>query len=87
MPIPAEATSVHGITDADVAVEPAFHRYAKSVCDFLEGCDIGGFNVIKFDLPCLEAEFARAGVAFSRRGRYLVDESCAGGNVDIAASE
>ena len=73
VPIPAEATSVHGITDADVAEEPAFHRYAKSVCDFLEGCDIAGFNVIKFDLPCLEAEFARAGVEFSRRGRYLVD--------------
>ncbi len=73
VPIPAEATAIHGITDADVAGEPAFRKYAKSVCDFLEGCDIAGFNVIKFDLPCLEAEFARADIDFSRRGRYLVD--------------
>lgn len=73
MPIPAEATAVHGITDADVTNLPAFRQYAKSVRDFLEGCDIAGFNVIKFDLPCLEAEFARAGVEFSRQGRYLVD--------------
>lgn len=73
VPIPAEAMAVHNITDADVAGEPAFSQYAKSVCDFLDGCDIGGFNVIKFDLPCLEAEFARANVEFSRRGRCLVD--------------
>ncbi|GAI18136.1 unnamed protein product, partial [marine sediment metagenome] len=69
VPIPAEATAVHHITDADVAGEPAFRQYAKSVRDFLEGCDIAGFNVIKFDLPCLEAEFARANVEFSRQGR------------------
>jgi len=72
-PIPAEATAIHGITDADVAGEPAFRQYAKSVRDFLEDCDIAGFNVIKFDLPFIEAELARAGVEFSRRGRYLVD--------------
>ncbi len=43
------------------------------VRDFLEGCDIAGFSVIRFDLPCLEAEFARVNVEFSRRGRQLVD--------------
>ena len=73
VPIPAAATEIHGITDADVAGEPAFRQYAKSVCEFLEGCDIGGFNAIGFDLPFLEAEFWRAGVEFSRKGRRLVD--------------
>jgi len=73
IPIPAEATAIHGITDTDVAKEPTFSRYAKSICDFLEGCDIAGYNVIKFDLPLLEAEFARANVDFSRQGRSLVD--------------
>lgn len=71
--IPTEATVIHGITNADVANEPAFSQYAKSVRDFMQGCDIGGFNVIGFDLPVLEAEFARAKVEFSREGRYLVD--------------
>ncbi len=73
IPIPAEATAVHGITDDDIAGEPRFQQYAKSIRDFLNGCDIAGFSVIKFDLPCLEAEFARAGIEFSRRGRQLVD--------------
>ncbi len=73
IPIPAAATAVHGITDAAVASEPMFQQYAKSVRDFLNGCDISGFSVIQFDLPCLEAEFARANIEFSRRGRQLID--------------
>ena len=71
--IPPEATAVHGITDEDVAEEPAFCQYAKGVCEFLDGCDISGFNVITFDLPFLEAELERVGVGFFREGRQLVD--------------
>jgi DNA polymerase-3 subunit epsilon len=73
VPIPAEASAIHGITDADVAGEPAFRQYARSVSEFLDGCDVAGFNVVGFDLPVLEAEFKRAGVAFSRKGRQVVD--------------
>ena len=73
VPIPAETTDIHGITDSDVACEPNFKQYAKGIRDFLDGCDISGFNVIKFDLPFLEAEFKRAGVDFSRQNRKLVD--------------
>ena len=71
--IPADATAIHGITDADVIGEPAFRQYAQSIRDFLEDCDIAGFNVIGFDLPFLEAEFQRAGVEFSRKDHQLVD--------------
>ncbi|MFC1909678.1 exonuclease domain-containing protein [Chloroflexota bacterium] len=73
IPIPTEATSIHGISDEDVANEPKFAQYAKSLRDFLEGCDLAGFNMIKFDLPFLEAEFSRAGVDFSRQDRNLID--------------
>jgi DNA polymerase-3 subunit epsilon len=73
VPIPAEATAIHGITDADVASEPAFAAYARSLSDFLTDCDIAGFNVARFDLPMLEAEFRRAGVTFSREGRAVID--------------
>ena len=73
VPIPAETTVIHGITDADVAGEPKFSQYANSIRDFLDGCDIAGFNVIRFDLPFLEIEFRRAHVEFSRKDRQLVD--------------
>ena len=72
-PIPEAATAVHGITDADVKHEPTFRQYARSIAQFLDNCDIAGFNVISFDLPLLEAEFRRAGVEFARKGRQLVD--------------
>ncbi len=73
IPIPPDATAIHGITDEDVADEYDFRQYAESIRDFLIGCDIAGFNVIKFDLPFLEAEFVRANIEFSRQGRYLID--------------
>jgi len=73
IPIPAEAVAIHGITDTDVVDKPVFRQYAKSIRKFLDDCDISGFNVIKFDLPFLEAEFARADIEFSRQGRHLVD--------------
>ncbi len=73
VPIPADATAIHGITDADVANEPPFQAYARSLSDFLADCDFAGFNVAGFDLRMLEAEFARAGVDFSREGGALID--------------
>ena len=73
VPIPPDTTAIHGITNEDVADKPQFGQYAKSICDFLKDCDIAGFNVIRFDLPFLETEFARANAEFSRQGRYLVD--------------
>lgn len=73
IPISAEATDIHGITDRDVADEPHFQQYSHSICAFLNGCDIGGFGVKRFDLRILEAEFRRASVKFSRRGRRIID--------------
>lgn len=73
MPIPPEASAVHGIHDADVVGEAPFRSRAKSLARLLEPCDLAGFNIRRFDLPMLLAEFRRAGVPFDVRGRRLVD--------------
>lgn len=73
IPISPEATAVHGITDADVASEPPFSARARSLVELLEPCDLGGFNIRRFDLPMLLAEFRRAGVQFSVTDRRLID--------------
>lgn len=73
MPIPPEATAVHGITDADVADEAPFCRRARALAKMLEGCDLAGFNVRRFDIPMLVQEFRRCGVDFSMEGRRVVD--------------
>jgi len=61
-PIPAEATAIHHISDADVANERPFKDIARELARTFKGCDIGGFNSNKFDLPLLQEEFIRAGV-------------------------
>lgn len=63
-PIPAEATAVHHITDEDVATAPTFKQMAHDIADAFIGCDIGGFNSNRFDVPLLVEEFIRAGVDF-----------------------
>lgn len=73
IPIPPEATAVHGITDEDVADEPPFSATARSLAELLDPCDLGGFNIRRFDIPILLAEFKRAEVPFSIQGRLLLD--------------
>lgn len=73
MHIPEDATAVHGITDADVADAPAFRQIAKSLAEYIKGCDLGGFNSNRFDVPMLAEEFLRAGVDIDLRKRKFVD--------------
>ena len=73
MPIPAEATAVHGITDEDVKDQPTFAQVAKSLAQFIQGCDFGGFNSNRFDLPILAEEFLRVGVEVDLKRRHFVD--------------
>lgn len=73
MPIPAESTAIHGITDEDVKDCATFKQVAKSLTDFLEGCDMAGFNSSRFDVPLLTEEFLRAGVDFDTSKRKFVD--------------
>jgi DNA polymerase-3 subunit epsilon len=73
MPIPPEATAIHGITDADVANEAPFCARAKALHEMMEGCDLAGFNIRRFDLHMLVAEFARCGIRFDLSVRQVID--------------
>lgn len=73
MPIPAEATAVHHITDADVADKPLFADIAAQLAESFAGCDIAGFNSNRFDVPMLAEEFARVGVDFDFTAPRYVD--------------
>lgn len=73
IPIPAGATAVHGITDADVADAPAFADIAEKLFNYLSDCDLAGYNITGFDVPILEAEFKRAGYDFAAVGHKIVD--------------
>ncbi len=73
MHIPEEASSVHGIYDADVADCPTFKEVAKDIAKDIEGCDLAGFNSNRFDIPVLAEEFLRAGVDIDMMKRKFID--------------
>ena len=73
MPIPPQATEVHGITDEDVKDAPPFKSIAKSLASQIEGCDLAGYNSNRFDIPLLAEEFLRAEVDIDLMKRKFVD--------------
>lgn len=73
MPIPPESTAIHGIKDEDVSGKPLFKDAAPDLYRLLEGCDLGGYNIIRFDIPMLIEEFLRASINFSMDGRRTLD--------------
>ena len=73
MHIPEAATAIHGISDEDVKDCPTFAQIAKSLEQFISGCDFGGFNSNRFDLPVLVEEFLRAGINVDFKRRRFVD--------------
>jgi len=73
IPIPPESTAIHGITDEDVKDAPTFLSIAKSLAREMEGCDLAGYNSIKFDIPLLAEEFLRADVDIDLTKRKFID--------------
>ena len=73
MPISEESTRIHGISNEDVANEPTFKDLAPELNHFLKGCDLAGYNCLKFDVPILVEEFLRAEIDFDTKNRNIID--------------
>ncbi|MFO7873709.1 MAG: 3'-5' exonuclease [Bacteroidales bacterium] len=73
IPIPEEASDIHGITDNDVADAPTFEQLAPTLDKFMHNCDLAGYNSNKFDVPMLIEEFLRCGIQFDIKKRRLID--------------
>lgn len=73
IPIPLEASTVHGIYDEDVITAPTFKDKADELFEFLDPCDLAGFNSNRFDIPMLLEEFIRAGKNFDIDNRAMID--------------
>lgn len=73
MPIPPASTDVHGITNDMVKDAPTFKQIANELKQFIEHCDLAGYNSNRFDIPMLAEEFLRIGMDFDSKGRKLVD--------------
>lgn len=73
IPIPQSSSDVHGIYDVDVKGCPPFQKIAGEILEFINGYPLGGFNIIRFDVPMLFNEFERAGFEWDYKKHHLVD--------------
>jgi DNA polymerase III subunit epsilon len=73
IPISQESLNIHGITNNDVKDKPTFQQIAKSIAQFLEGCDFAGYNSNKFDIPVLAEEFLRTNIDFDISKHRFID--------------
>lgn len=73
MPIPAATSEIHGITDDMVKDAPTFKQMSNEIKQFLDNCDLGGYNSNRFDIPLLMEEFLRADVDVDLSTRRMID--------------
>jgi len=73
MPIPKQSSDIHGITDDMVKDAPTFKQAGNEIFQFLENCDLGGYNSNRFDIPILMEEFLRAGMDVDLSNRKMID--------------
>src|SRR3990167_5451790 len=73
IPIPPEATEIHGITDEMVAEAPTFGVVALKVLAILEGCVLVGYNSHAYDTPVLAHELDRVGLKHDLLERQEID--------------
>lgn len=73
MPIPAASSVIHGITNEMVKDAPTFKQAANEIKQFIENCDLAGYNSNRFDIPMLIEEFLRAGLEFNVDDKKLLD--------------
>ncbi|MEI7734293.1 MAG: 3'-5' exonuclease [Ferruginibacter sp.] len=73
MAIPQASIDIHGISDEMVKDAPTFKQAANEIKVFIDGCDLGGYNSNRFDIPILMEEFLRVGLEVDLSKRKMVD--------------
>lgn len=73
MPIPKEASDIHGITDEMVVGKPLLGDLVQELSEIFLDTDLAGYNVKNFDIPVLLTEFTRIGLDFDIEKVKIVD--------------
>jgi DNA polymerase-3 subunit epsilon len=71
--VSTEAERVHGISSNDLLGEPLFGERVEDILKFIDGCDLGGYNIAKFDVPILLEEIVRTGRLYDFRKHRIID--------------
>lgn len=71
--IPEDVSALHGISNEDVVNSPTFAELADSILEFIGDADLGGYNILHYDIPLIFEEFLRAKKLFDYRKRRILD--------------
>ncbi|GAB4138522.1 MAG: 3'-5' exonuclease [Planctomycetota bacterium] len=69
----SKVTGIHTMDACGLFWGPPLKKVGQKLADFLDGCDLAGFNQISYDVPLWLAECERHGIEFSMEGRRQVD--------------
>lgn len=72
-PIPIESTRIHGFTNKDLSSSPGFKKISNELFDFLKNADLGGYNVLRFDVRILYNEFKRVNLNYELADIRAID--------------
>lgn len=73
IPVPIEASNVHGLTNDFLKDFSSFRTAAPGINEFLKGCDLAGHNIVRFDIPLLVEEFLRVNINFPDADVKFID--------------
>lgn len=73
IPIPADATAIHGIKNEDVEFEDEFQTSGHAIFKAFDGSDLAGYNLLDFDIPILWEEFHRCNIAWDLSKVAVID--------------
>lgn len=68
-----KVTGIHTLDACGLFWGPPLKKVGQKLAAFLDGCDLGGFNQINYDVPLWLNECKRNGIAFDMKGRHQVD--------------
>lgn len=71
--IPEDASRINGIYWDDVKDCPTFATLAFELWKMFDNADVGGFNIVGFDLPFLKAQFSSVGKNFDFSDCKILD--------------
>jgi DNA polymerase III subunit epsilon len=71
--ISPEAKDLHGLDEEKLKDAPIFKEKAQEVFEFFKDCDLGGYNVLRFDIPMLVEELHKAGIHYNPLRSNVMD--------------
>lgn len=70
---PINNSNIHGITNEMVKDSPTFEIASNEIFEFINECDMGGYNIFKFDIPFLYRQLMKENKTWNLENISIID--------------